>query len=137
MPIYARSQGPSIEWTIVGLGDAVLGIDSDQARMRQFRYWSVQRHSRPNFRRLGNSGQVKRTMTTVLPRGTLERADQAALSPLGAGQCNLARTVANQSAHAEGFRDAVLWPRKERQRNVRGARRERLATGGQVEIIVV
>ncbi|KAJ5849153.1 hypothetical protein N7534_007842 [Penicillium rubens] len=39
-------------------------------------------------------------MTTVLPRGTLERADQAALSPLGAGQCNLARTVANQSAHA-------------------------------------
>lgn len=112
--------------------------------MRQFRYWSVQWHSRPNFRRLGNSGgnsgQVKRTMTTVLPRGTLERADQAALSPLGAGQCNLARTVANQSAHAEGFRDTVLWPRKEHQRNVRnvrGAWRERLATGGQVEIIVV
>ncbi|KAJ5869340.1 hypothetical protein N7455_004281 [Penicillium solitum] len=79
-------------------------------------------------------------MTTVLPRGTLERADQAALSPLGAGQCNLARTVANPSAHAEGFRDTVLWPRKEHQRNVRNvrdARRERLATGGQVEIIVV
>ncbi|KAJ5471250.1 hypothetical protein N7530_008607 [Penicillium desertorum] len=76
-------------------------------------------------------------MTTVLPRGTLERADQAALSPLGAGQCNLARTVANQTAHAEGFRDTFLWPRKEHQRNVRGARRERLATGGQVEIIVV
>jgi hypothetical protein len=83
--------------------------------MRQFRYWSVQWHSRPNFRRLGNSGgnggQVKRTMTTVLPRGTLERADQAALSPLGAGQCNLARTVANQSAHAEGFRETLFFGR--------------------------
>jgi hypothetical protein len=125
LPIYARGQGPSIEWTIVGLGDAVLGIDSDQARMRQFRYWSVKWHSRPNFRRLGNSGgnsgQVKRTMTTVLPRGTLERADQVALSPLGAGQCNLAWTVANQSVRVEDFRDTVLWPRKGCQRNERGA----------------
>ncbi|KAF4768790.1 hypothetical protein HAV15_008901 [Penicillium sp. str.  len=51
-------------------------------------------------------------MTTVLPRGTLERADQGAPSALGAVQCNLARTVANQSVRVEDFQDTVFRPSK-------------------------
>jgi hypothetical protein len=59
-------------------------------------------------------------MTTVLPRGTRERADQGVPSPLAAVQYNLAQYVANQGMHVEDFRDIVLRPSKKCQQNERG-----------------
>jgi hypothetical protein len=80
--------------------------------MWQFRHWLISRRCRSNSRRLGNKGQVKQTMTTVLPRGVLDQADQGAPSPLEAVRCNLARNVANQGVRVADFRDTVLRPSK-------------------------
>lgn len=51
-------------------------------------------------------------MTTLLPRGALERAGQGASAPLGAVQCNLGRKVANRVVGVALFRDIVARLRK-------------------------